>query len=378
MKKLSFILAALLGVFSFFISCEKNDNVVLDMEQTVAPQLTSPADGGTYILTKAEAPNVFASFAWTEAVYNISGLPEVKYILQVDFADSLFANARDLANTAELSADVLVGTINQRLLALEAIPGLAQDFSFRVFSYVSRDSQYTYAYSDTITLTLTPYADVFTVKPIYLLGNATAAGWTNTAALEMTHIEAGKFGIVATLSGEFMKFISVLGAWAPQWGQEAGDANAGTLAYRPTEGDPDPPAINVSALPAGEYYIVADTAALTYKVTPSTIELYLMGTATEAGLDNTAALAMTKDGVGIFSITADLTAGETLFFIEILGENLPMYGTNYEGTAEEGKLFRRAEAADPEPVLIPSPGTGSYLIEVNLSSRTYTITAARK
>ncbi len=376
MKKISLILAVLIGVFAFFISCEKYDKVVLDMEDTIAPQLTNPADGGTYVLLKSEANNVFAAFAWTEAVYNIEGLPEVKYILQVDYADSLFKNARDLANTADLTADVTVITINQRLLALEAEPGVAKDFAFRVFSYISIDSEYTYAYSDTITLTITPYADEVTANPIYLLGNATSVGWSNTAALELTPVTDSQYGIVAALNGQFIKFISVLGQWAPQWGKDTGDANEGTLAYRPTEDVPDPPAIDVSALTPGEYYILADTAALTYKITPSTMELYLMGTATEAGLDNTAALAMTKDGVGLFSITAELTAGETLFFIEVLGENLPMFGTNNEGTAEAGKLVRRAEAGDPEVVLIPAPAaSGNYLIEVNLSSRTYTITA---
>ncbi|MBS4013999.1 MAG: SusE domain-containing protein [Bacteroidetes bacterium] len=376
MKKISLILAVLIGVFAFFISCEKYDKVVLDMEDTIAPQLTNPADGGTYVLLKSEANNVFASFAWTEAVYNVEGLPQVKYIVQVDYADSLFKNARDLANTADLSADVTVTTLNQRLLALEAEPGQAKEFAFRVFSYISIDSEYTYAYSETITLTITPYADTVTANPIYLLGNATAAGWSNTAALELTPISGGLYGIVAALNGQYIKFISVLGQWAPQWGKDEGDANEGTLAYRPTEAVADPPAIDVSTLPPGEYYILADTAALTYKVTPSTMELYLMGTATEAGLNNTSALAMTKDGVGKFSITTELTSGGTLFFIEVLGENLPMFGTNAEGTAEEGKLVRRATAGDPEVIMIPAPAaSGEYLIEVNLSKRTYTISA---
>ena len=35
------------------------------------------------------------------------------------------------------------------------------------------------------------------VKPIYLLGSGTQAGWNNTAAMEMTYLGDGEFGVVA-------------------------------------------------------------------------------------------------------------------------------------------------------------------------------------
>lgn len=374
MKKIIFILAVILGV-AFIHSCEKYDEVVLDMENTIAPELISPASGGEFVLLRNDAGDVFATFEWTEAEYDLESVPEIRYVVQIDFADSLFKNARDLANTADMEADVTVGALNQRLIALNAEPGQAYDFAFRVFSFLNRSAEYTYSYSDEIVMNLTPYEDVVGDNPIYLLGNASEAGWSNTDALELTSIGDSDYEIVAYLDGQFIKFISVLGQWAPQWGQESGDANSGTLSYRPSEDVPDPDAIDVSVLDAGDYRITADTAALTYKVEPVTMTMFLMGTATEAGEDHSAALEMTRTAAGVYSITAELTSGETLFFIETLGDALPFYGTNSAGTWEEGNLVYKADAADPDPVMIPAPDAdGEYLIEVNLSTRQYSVT----
>jgi hypothetical protein len=109
------------------------------------------------------------------------------------------------------------------------------------------------------------------VKPIYLLGNGTQAGWNNQLGIEMLHLGDGLYGILATLreNGDLIKFISRLGHWAPQWGYGGtGDATSGTLSYRPTEGFPDPPAISISTLTKGEYIIFADTLLLTYEIFP--------------------------------------------------------------------------------------------------------------
>ncbi len=108
-------------------------------------------------------------------------------------------------------------------------------------------------------------------KPIFLLGSGTEAGWDNTAALEMTYLGEGVFGIAAYLreDGDMIKFISQLGQWAPQWGYGgSGDEWSGTLAYRSTESDPDPTPVMITDLSPGEYMIFADTANLYYEIYP--------------------------------------------------------------------------------------------------------------
>ncbi len=106
-------------------------------------------------------------------------------------------------------------------------------------------------------------------KPIYLLGSGTEAGWNNNAALEMSYLGEGEFGILAYLreNGDMIKFISQLGQWTPQWGYGgSGDEWSGTLSYRPTESVPDPPPVMITNLTPGEYLIFADTANLFYDI----------------------------------------------------------------------------------------------------------------
>jgi hypothetical protein len=67
-------------------------------------------------------------------------------------------------------------------------------------------------------------------------------------------------------AGEFLKFIEVLGFWAPQYGTDAnGTSTGGILVYRPDENTPDPPAIPAPEA-AGTYTITANTNDLTYTI----------------------------------------------------------------------------------------------------------------
>jgi starch-binding outer membrane protein SusE/F len=379
MKKFAIILAVLFGT-SLLHSCEEIDNPVLDMSQTVAPQIISPADG-SYVVLSQEMADEPLVIEWSPASYGLSNLANVRYLLQMDRAGNNFANPVDLANTSGTSYQTTVGAVNQRLLNMDVPAGEEVQLTYRVFSYLTRASDHTYAYSSGITLGFTPYEDFVYVKPIYMLGSGTAAGWNNTAAIEMYPMEEGKFALVARLraDGDMVKFISVLGQWAPQWGAVAGGTSAeGQLAYRPTEDVPDPTPIMITDLTVGDYRVVADTANLTYSIKKATEVLYVLGSATTAGWNNTAGLPLTREAPGKFSIVTTLTAGQDMFFkfFEVSGQWAPQYGTDVDGTWESGKLVFRETESVPDPPAIPAPpNTGTYKIEVNLSNRTYKVTA---
>ncbi|NEW83465.1 MAG: SusF/SusE family outer membrane protein [Mariniphaga sp.] len=103
---------------------------------------------------------------------------------------------------------------------------------------------------------------------IYALGDGTAAGWDNSAAVKLE--QSSTPGIyIANLdltAAKSMKFILALGQWQPQWGQVAG-ASAGTLGVNLGSGS-DPDAITTPAA-AGKYKVTVDLGKMTYKVESS-------------------------------------------------------------------------------------------------------------
>lgn len=380
MKRIAIILTLIFGVFLFH-SCEEEDLMTLDLTKTVSPQITAPSSGSSLVLTQETAGEAI-SITWSAASYDADFIADANYILQMDIAGNNFANPRDLIDTDGLAYQTTQGAVNSRILGMEFAPNTEVTLEYRVFSYLTRQSDATYSYSNPITITFTSYEDIVPgAKPIYMLGDGTEAGWDNTAALEMFHIVDGEFALVGRLaeSGSMVKFISVLGQWAPQWGAAPGGTSTeGQLVLRPTEDEPDPSPIDISDLEAGDYRVTADTANLTYSIVKVTEELYMLGSATEVGWDNAAPLAMTKDAPGMFSIITTLTAGTDMYlkFLEVPGQWAPQYGTDANGTAEGGNLVLRPTEDATDPDSIPAPDvTGLYKIEVNLSNLTYKITA---
>ncbi|MBN1340251.1 MAG: SusF/SusE family outer membrane protein, partial [Bacteroidales bacterium] len=120
------------------------------------------------------------------------------------------------------------------------------------------------AVTETYTFTVNPAGQA---PELYILGDGTPVGWDNTAAEPMTGTN-GEYTITLDLpGGGYIKFLEVLGQWAPQYGTDAnGTSTGGNLVYRPTENDPDPPAIPGPAA-AGTYIITANTNTLTYTIT---------------------------------------------------------------------------------------------------------------
>jgi len=377
MKKLTYLIILVLGI-SLLHSCKKEEaGPVLDMSQTVVPVIQQPASGTVVVLIKEAADSVI-NFLWTPAVYGLDNLEIPKYSLQMDTVGSNFSKPVELINTTGTTYSTTVGKLNQLLVGMGAAVELPITVEFRVLAYLNTKSDYSDIFSGINSVAVTTYSDEIEVKPIYLLGDGTTVGWDNVQALEMIPIDASKFAIVETLGGGglFIKFISTRGQWAPLWGtDDSGTSEAGPLIYRPDEPTEDPPAIPTPDN-AGDYYITADTSALEYTVTKTSATLFLIGDGTPAGWDNTAGEAFNKVSPGIFTLTTDLPGGGGIKFLEISGEWAPQWGTDEGGTAQGGNLIYRPDEATQDPTNIPGPDSGgSYLIEINLITQTYKITA---
>jgi starch-binding outer membrane protein SusE/F len=368
---------AVLGI-SLITSCAKETkDPVLNIDQTVLPGLTTPADGASFVLVKGTGDSVMTEFIWTPSAYNLTNVENTKYMVEMDLAGNNFADPYVITSTQSTSASITVGKMNNLMLSvLELSPEVPQAFEIRVNSFINQVSEYSSVYSPVITITVTPYDEAIYIKPIYMLGDATEAGWDNTLAVPIPHIGNGKFAGVQTLNatGAWIKFISVLGAWAPQWGTDAaGTSTSGNLVYRPDEQTTDPASIP-SPMVAGDYYFLADTVNLTYEIYPTSGNLFLVGDATPAGWDAGAAIQFTQSSPHVFTLTTNLNATGGMKFLEVQGAWAPQYGTNDKGTNKKGLLVYRPTESVPDPPSIPAPSAaGSYLITVDLNTMLYSI-----
>jgi len=375
MKKLTILILAI-GLFGLF-SCKKDETKVV-LTYFNPAQIVTPTADSVYTLIKEKKDSTLFTFTWNAAQYNLTDVVKPTYTLEMDTIGNNFAKPITLSTTQDYSFPIRVGAMNDFILGI--YKGKADSLAtlqFRVKASLVSSSPAANNISEAITLEFIPYSSVVIVSPIYLLGDATSAGWVNTDALEMAYLgDGGKFAIVDHLlaPGKFLKFIANLGAWAPQWGTDAaGTSESGNLVLRPTEAVPDPPAIPGPAV-EGDYRIVADTALLTYLVTLTSSELYLVGDGCDAGWTPGNGIAFVKVSPGIFTLTTTLKEGG-LKFLETTTGWAPQWGTDATGTSNFGPLVYRPTESEPDPANIVSPGAGTYTINLNLATMKYEIVA---
>lgn len=381
MKKIALLIFLISGIV-LFDACKKAEtDPKLDMNQASAPSLVSPADGSSWVLAEENASDAI-TFEWSAAAYNLSDLATTTYELKMMISGS---ETIEMTSTSDLTYSTTVGALNANLIGLELPGGEAVSVKFMVSSYLKsyddgKKIEGTVLSSPETNTSVTPYSAAIIIPPIYLLGSGTTVGWDNANALPMTNIGESRFARVETLTGgadQFIKWISDLGAWAPQWGtDDDGILESGNMVYRPTESDPDPPGVPVADTENGNYYIEADTASLTYKTFLTSGNLYLVGDATSAGWDNANGIQFAEDTPHVFTLTTDLNAEGGLKFLEVSGEWAPQWGTDENGKGTGGMLVYRPNESVPDPANIPAPSAaGSYKITVDMTTMMYTIEA---
>lgn len=365
-------LLSIIAILLVAVSCEEEtyDPVI---NYGDGPVLTSSETGGeTFLLTEEDADNELFSFSWTEADF---GFPAaITYSLEIDDAGNGFSGASDIVSSSDMNYSMTVGELNSLLTTLEYPTGTETSLEIRVKASVS---EYADAlYSEAFNFNVITYS--VKLPPIYLLGDATDAGWDNNTTLEAPYMSSGKYGIAAHLKADlYYKFIKTQGQWAPMWGtDDAATTTGGNLVYRPTEDDTDPPSIPSPSV-EGDYRIDVDITNLTYSVYPIPDVIYLVGGATTVGWDPSNGLAFTKDGIGKYSLVTDLSTGNGGMKIMATnsGDWAPQWGSDGNGSSLLGKLSYRPGDADPDPAEIPEPSSaGTYKIEVDFSAYTYKIT----
>ncbi|MCD4789284.1 MAG: SusE domain-containing protein, partial [Bacteroidales bacterium] len=261
MKNIILIFSAALGMVLFFSSCEKNDNEPkLNLESSVASEITTPENGATYILTLADSANPFV-VNWTATTYSISegaALPLPTYSLQMVFADSSFDGAKELYHTQDIFFETIIYKFNNALYSMGMAADSTGDIDLRVVGGIS-GADYTQVPSEIITLTVTPFEPPTpptpTVASLWIPGDY--QGWDPASAPQIySYTNDGVYkGYMYMPEGgtyEF-KFTS-----APDWDH----TNFGYLG----EGllDTDPEAGNLTMPGPGGYQVVVDTINLTW------------------------------------------------------------------------------------------------------------------
>lgn len=360
MKKVLKISALLLVFFAAF-SCENDDQTIIN--PSGGPELLTPEDGSEYVLLPENASNDLVTLVWNHADYGVQ--TQVNYEIELALANTDFAEVVSAGTTSNRFLVWKVEELNGAMTALGATPYTPTDVDMRIKSSLGTNEDVV-AYSNTITLTITPYST--DLPKIAVPGNH--QGWSPGTAPELAAYEYGNtdYDGYVWLDGEF-KFIAANDSGVYDWGNtDWGDD--GTFTNTLVEQGES----NCNAT-AGYYRLRANTTSLTYDATQ--VSWGVIGSATAAvtggsGWDSDA--DMTYDAAtGVWSIVITLGDGEIKF----------RYNNNWNNGADQWNLggYKASEdgtlnyAGDMmtyggENIAVTA---GTYLIELDLSNpRAYT------
>lgn len=225
--------------------------VVITPYTYAIPAITNPADNEIFVLDR-DAPNDnFEKFTWEKVNYG-QGFPS-NYTLYLTNPDTMLV----LYSGSDTTFSLTVGQMNTQLLKLDYTAEENAQINFQVVSDMNGAGIVESNYK---TLNITPYGAEIPIPPLYLVGDATLAGWNNAAGVELEFVSEGVYSTVTTFAAGGMKVLEVSGQWAPQWGDDG--TGAGILSYRPDEATADPAQIPSPGV--GDYRITVDIINLTY------------------------------------------------------------------------------------------------------------------
>lgn len=219
------------------------------------PVLTLPLSTSDFVLNDKTPTDVITKVNWTDyATYGV----DVEYIVEVAKKGTTdFVAAGTVKNLKTL--DWTHKALNDAALKAGLAPAVKSELDVKVTAVTKTTGGEIKKPSKVVTFKVTPYV---AFKNLYLVGDATAAGWdpsnANILALYRDPSNLNKFYYTGKYGTSMFKLIETLGQWQPQWGLKAGAvANS-------DGGDPDP--FNVSS--AGYYTFEVDILAKTYSLTP--------------------------------------------------------------------------------------------------------------
>lgn len=357
-------------------SCQDDLKTVMKSPSDVT--LTLTASAASIVLDTAKASTTVAeTFSWNKADYGTA--LSVTYTLQLDSAHGTFQSPVTVVLDNVLSQDYTKKALNDLAISLRLVPDVSGQIQARVKAEVSTAVEP--VFSNTITLTITPYSTKPTPKfpvpdNLFLVGDATPGGWSNpvpTPSQQFTKIDDNTFGIVIQLTGgKQYLLLPKNGDWGHKYNVASGTANPAGDAFAPDAGDNNIPGPAAD----GIYQIIVDFVKGTYAVTlltdnPVPANLFIVGDATPGGWTNpvpTPSQQFTQVSNAEFQLTISLIGGKQYLFLPTNGD----WGHKYGGTSKTGGALLADN--DVPSSNTPSPdATGNFLLTVNFLANTYTV-----
>ena len=294
------------------------------------PVITEPTSGTAIILDKDNPETVAATVKWND--YTSYGV-NVDYLVEVaEKGSDSFFEVGTVQNVKLLDITNLV--FNSTVLKTGAQAGVENEIDIRVTATTASTGGTIVIPSAVVTVKVTPYSVAY--SPLFLIGDATAAGWDNEATnIEMfpllgSHTNVNEYTFTGYFNAGGFKIVPEKGSWATQYGF----ASEGVLS---TSGD------NIPVPAAGYYKLSINVASLTYNLesVPYPTVYYptigIIGDATPNGWDASTPMVQSSFDPDIWYLAdAVLTDGAMKFRANNSwdvnwGNGTPIFGTATNG-----------------------------------------------
>lgn len=320
--------------FSMLIlfSCKK-DGGFTQVKSGTTPKFT--ATDSVFLFTEANAADAAVTYTWT-ASEDWGYKSIVTYYLQIDEKGNGFKKATNVTmGTGTLTRAYTVAALNQVINNMGLAAGREHDLVIRVKAAV--DEVGDEVYSDSISLTVTPYYVPKVYNYLYLPGGY--EGWSFD--------NAGLDSIASVKNdGTYEGYMYLTGATefkitkGKGWDVNYGDGGSGTL----TSGGG-----NIAVSEGGYYRLTADLNQLKYTMTKTTWSI------SGSALSGDAAMTYSAS-TGTWSVTATLGTG-TFYFRANGADAITLSDVSNNGTLASGTTGA-----------ITVDAAGTYTITMNISN----------
>ncbi len=256
----------LLGLFSIvtIISCTDDNKLTIETDEAA---IVLDIDIDIIELDENNLGNPALTLSWSDATYTVP--TEVKYTIQFSTEETFATFEVGGVVIANTNNTWSVSALNSAVSGAGATPFAWTNMYARVIASVGSQEE-EQQISNIVAFEVYSFYN-YPYKDIFLVGPASASGWSNdnvNAAMIRDAENKNIFSYTGFLKADALKMVEVRGQWAPQYGMES----AGVLGFRLTESDPDPSPIDgVSA--EGYWSFEVNIADLTYTLTEYTDDL---------------------------------------------------------------------------------------------------------